>query len=310
MILKEDSYDVYIYVDDETGDQYYFDGEKLVKMGGKPEIGDKGDEDIRKSEDEERKKQIEKDIEDDPDFANDQESEEEKKERIKRIKDKLNSDEVAQDISNETDQAKYKDDRKKADLAKKKKDEIGSKGLAGFKLSLDKFIANELAPQKQSTYGRINKTYARSGIIKPGTSRHQSGKVPSMNVYFDQSPSWTSADVEVGKQAISSLNKYVKEGKIKVYLYYFANEISTDNSGYLGGGTSTYKVLEHIKSTRPDNVIIMTDADGEGQGNPDRYKQIGKVTIPGSVWFLWRKYASPTFRSYVKGRTDNSQFMI
>ena len=35
---------VHIYVDDSTGDYYYYDGEKLVLMGRKPQIGDRGNQ--------------------------------------------------------------------------------------------------------------------------------------------------------------------------------------------------------------------------------------------------------------------------
>ena len=45
--------DVHIYIDDDTGDVYVFDGSELVKVGNKsPQIGDRGDEDFQSKEEE------------------------------------------------------------------------------------------------------------------------------------------------------------------------------------------------------------------------------------------------------------------
>ena len=60
---EDDEDDLHIYSDDLTGDLYYFDGEKLIKLknGSQENPDDPGDDDeFKKLEDEARKKQIEK----------------------------------------------------------------------------------------------------------------------------------------------------------------------------------------------------------------------------------------------------------
>ena len=42
--------DTHIYVDKTTGDYYKYDGEKLVKIGGSPKIGDRGNSELQDAE--------------------------------------------------------------------------------------------------------------------------------------------------------------------------------------------------------------------------------------------------------------------
>lgn len=308
ILLTESDSDLHIYMDDLTGDYYYFDGEKLVKLGGKPQIGSRGNEDIQKAEEEQRKAQIEAEkAESGESDDNSLEDSEGEKARIDAIKNSLENDELRDKITHElqepVNKAKRDKARKEAEEARRAEQASSMGTLADFKLTLEKFIKNELADERQTTYSKLNKKYARSGLIKPGVTRHGQGKIPSMNVYFDQSGSWGPSDIQAGEQAVATLRKYEKEQKIKIFVYYFATNISTTPSG-IGGGTDCVNVVEHIAQTRPDNVIIMSDDDGQGQKYP------GTARVPGAVWFLWRNSSSPDFRRHVVGRKENKQFMI
>lgn len=321
-----ESDDLHIYLDDATGDYYYFDGQSLIKIGNKPRVGDKGSEEIQRQEEENRRKQVEKekqekeenpddyDDEDDGDDFND-ETDEEKANRIKEIQSDLTNTRKQKAIDAELQKRKKEDEEKKE--AERKEAErikagkwddldLPNAGLEGFKLDLKRFLKNEVDIAPERTYSKINKTYARSKILKPGLKRHSdSGKIPTIAVYFDQSGSWDSSDIQVGMQALKSLDKYVKEKKIKVDLWYFASRVSNTPSN-LGNSTETPKVVDNIITTKPDNVIIMSDADGDWRGLV--YDQT--AIVPGCVWWLWRGRNSQRFRDHVIGRKGNKEFSI
>ena len=236
MKLFEDVNDVHIYMDDITGKYYYFDGKKLVLLGSKPQIGDKGNKDLQKQEEEERKKQIEKEKEEEKELSknsedgdeegngsdSDEESEEAKLKRIKRIKDKLADKDTASKISGEAEEKVNKERLAKAakDLSKYR-----NSSLSKFKESLQGFMKKEIGEVKNKSWAKINKKYAGTGTIKAGTSKHASGKIPLINVYFDRSGSWDADKTKVGEQAIGTLNNYVRQGKLKINLYYFNNDV-------------------------------------------------------------------------------------
>lgn len=377
MILNEDVFedsDVHIYMDDSTGNYYYYDGENLIPLGSKPQIGGRGNKQIQDLEDQQRQKQIEKEKEeddedddwdedtddpeedkDDPEEDredpertqdnkpqnrkkspkkkpsnksndrddnddeiedNDEESEESEQARLKRlqrIQDKLNNVEMGADISHEaTDKVdqerRLKDFRKRvrerqiqaAEEAKKYKE---NPGLFQFKESLNKFIAKELGEVKDSKWSKINKKYAGTGTIKPGISKHVSGKIPVINVYYDRSGSWDSSMTAVGDSTIATLNTYVNKGKLKIYVYYFNDRILDKDPGEGTGGTYGTPILEHIKQTRPDNVIVMTDSD------IDDCEEF--VVVPGAVWLLFIKNRiSKNLQEHLKGRKLTRSFEL
>lgn len=304
--------DFHIYVDEITGSYYYFDGTSLIKLGDKPRVGDKGNQDIQNAEEEKRKedRQKEKDEGDDtPD-----ETEEERQERIKKISDLLDSGELKQKID-DTNKGRVKPATAAERQAAKKEAavwgdvDLPKNGIEDFKLTLNKFIKRELSDQKtkEYTYSRINKNYARSGIIKPGTRKVENKKIPSIAVYFDQSASWNSSDIEKGMEALKALDKYVKEKRVKLNLFYFGAGAPQSTPNVNRSGTNCPAVVEHINRIKPDNVIIMTDADGDSYGN----SAYTLATVPGAVWWLWKKgWYSRKFRDHVIGRKENKQFII
>lgn len=312
MILFEEVKDVHIYMDDRTGNYYYYDGSKLVLMGTKPQIGDKGNQELQDKEEEERKQQIEKEKEeekqngdsdsnDSSDKGNgssNDEDEDSKLNRLKRIKDLLGDKDTAEKISGEAEEKVTKERLAKAskELTKYKNSPLNK-----FKESLQSFIKKEIGEVKSSSWSKINKKYAGTGTIKAGTSKHASGKIPLINVYFDRSGSWDSSKTRVGEQAIATLNNYVRQHKLKIDLYYFNTEIhSTDPGGR--GGTLGTPILEHIKQTKPDNVIVMTDDDiGDCRET---------VTVPGAVWLLFKGGVSMNLQEHLKGKKLTKSFEL
>lgn len=199
--------------------------------------------------------------------------------RVERIKKAFSDAATKAAIVSETSKAI---DAEKVSKAAQAIEKYRTSPLSLFKQSLNKFIKNEVAEVKGTSWSRFNKKYDGTGIIRPGEYRHASGKVPSINVYFDQSGSWTDLDIRKGVNAISVLNYYVNQGLIKLNIYYFA--INVHKSPELArqeGGTSAKGIIQHIQETNPDNVIIMTDSDTTRE-------RLSTVEIKGACWFLFK----------------------
>lgn len=229
-------------------------------------------------------------------------AQEDLQERLKEIKRAFADVKTRERALSETDDAVYKDQKKKAERNAKK---YANSPIQRFKESLAKFIKNEVEYNRTGSFKRFNKTYVNAGIIRRGYSMNPSNNIPSINVYFDRSGSWDAAKTAVGKEALGVLNNYVRRGEIKLRIYYFADDVQVDD--FEGGGTKGLPILKHIQSTKPDNVIIMTDADIPHQDDEAEWDKT-YVTVPGAVWFLWKGGQSPELAEHLHGRKENKQF--
>ena len=315
--------DVHIYMDDATGDLYIWNGSNFVKIGNNtPQIGDRGDKDFQDQEEEERKAQIEKEkeerakeggqgggddessIEDDDDH---EETEEERQQRLDDIRNMLGDESIGADIENEARQKIDKELRKKKAAEEKEKEKYTS-SMQRFRESLRRFIANEVQEIRDRTFKREDPSYEGSGIIRPGRMIDDNGKIPKINVYFDQSGSWGYSDIKKGEEAIGVLNNYVKRGEITIDLYYFANHIHDNASDAQaeGGTHAGAELIEHIISTKPDNVIVMTDSDFDWTGE---IIQAPAIKVPGAVWLLFRQgERSIELQKHLKGKKQTRVF--
>ena len=223
---------------------------------------------------------------------------EEEIEKAKRLKDALNR--LKDRILDETEK-KVTDER----VAKQAKDakKYTNSPLSRFTDSLNQFIKKEVATGRGPTWSKINKKYAGSGIIKAGSSRLASGKIPLINVYFDRSPSWDSSKTEKGAQAIATLNKYVVRNEIRIKLYYFSiNVHSEEQEAKRENWTKGQPILDHIQATKPDNVIILTDDDIEDCRTD--------VSVPGAVWMLFYQGRSKNLMDHLHGKKLTKYFDI
>ena len=172
--------------------------------------------------------------------------------------------------------------------------------------SVQLFIRDQIADQRQFTWKRPDRRFLpSSGIIHKGKATVHDSPVPLLAVYFDRSASWDDEKIKVGQQAIANLKRYEKQGLIKLKVFYFAEDISSDpEDPKLGGGTTaTQKILDHIERIKANNVIIMTDSDMNTQGeftNP--------VTVSGAVWFLFKGGRCNRIMEYLKGKRLNKVY--
>lgn len=307
MILKENnnsinqeqkSQTLYIYEDEDTGIKYIFNGEKLVPINApqdpgdpsKPEL-DKFDKEELARQDEERQKQIDKELEEYGDAVEEKGADSaEAKSRLEEISDLLNDAATAQDLLDETDRIVRQDyqkrakERKEAEKAAQKY--TANQGIDNFVLDLNKLIKTEVKKVKKDDWGKINKKYSRSGLLKPGHSMKKNPQIPRLFVYYDQSGSWSESDIEIGDKAISTLNVFVQKKQLVIEVYFFADDVHTtaQQARWEGGTGAGEKVLQHIQSAKPDNVIIMTDSDFDWYGFKDIH-----ATVSGGAFMLFRR---------------------
>ena len=172
-----------------------------------------------------------------------------------------------------------------------------------FKISINRFVRNEIEVQRSSTWRRFNKSTAGTTMMKRGKARVIDNKIPLFNVYFDQSASWSEEDIEIGKQAIAGLNKFVQAHQIKIQLYYFSTFVSESaEKARRGGGTAGTPIIEHILKTNPQNVIILTDDD------IDDFKT--KIILQGGIWFLFRGFKSNNIYDAIEAKKCKEEYMI
>lgn len=288
--------DFYIYQDTSTGIDYIYDGKRLVPLNDTSNIDlSKTDEETLKKEEEERQQQIEKEIEELGEMEPGSES---AKSKLEDISDLFADEELSKALIDETERHVSKD-RKKRQAEKKAAEEAASKysatkGIQDFVLDINRLIAKEVRASRSTSWNKINKKYSTTKIIKPGYKEKENKHIPKLFVYFDQSGSWDSSDIEIGKQAIETLKVYEEKDQLKIELYYFANNIHTDASSasYEGGTRAGKKLIEHIKENRPDNVLIMTDSDFDwymGRNDDSDISTESPVVITGGAFLLFRK---------------------
>lgn len=229
------------------------------------------------------------------------ETEDELKQRLDRINQKLNDSDTARQAQ---DEAEAKVGAERAANNAKASARYSNSPVKRFTDSLNRFIKNEVGDGRTQSWRKFNKTYADSGLIRKGNARTHNSKVPLINVYYDRSGSWDDSKTKVGDQAISTLYNYVRKGQVKINLYYFNTSVHSEwpySSG--SGGTLALPVMKHIQQTKPDNVIIMTDSDTSSEILSD-------VTVPGAVWMLFKGGRSKALMRHLKGRAQTNFYDI
>lgn len=219
--------------------------------------------------------------------------------RVEQIRKLLDDPNIQQQGKGESQRAVQKDRLiKQAKLA----DRYKSNPLVKFTLDLNNFIKQQTANYRGSTWTRFNKTSVRTGLIKPGITSYAQTDIPEINVYWDVSGSFSNpAKTEGARRAIATLQKYVREKKIKIKTWYFADRVSSTEEN-AGGGTKGQPILDHIQATKPANVIVITDSDISDCTTP--------TTVPGAVWLLFYGSESPNLRAYLRGKQETKSYLI
>jgi hypothetical protein len=247
-------------------------------------------------------------------------SDEEREAKVQAIKTDLAKAETQNELSAE-DAAKIRAEtqaikareKEAAKYAPKSRDSF--KGFKEFLDSLTKAVSRQVTNTqvRDNTWAAINRKYNGTGVLRPGkqVKNLPNTKIPVIDFYFDCSSSWTQNDIEIGKKAVAALADLEAKGQIKVNLFYFADNVSTVYNEVAGGWTAAWNhIVKNIIATQATNVVIMTDSDMESQGSYGAgYKGFLKHTVPGYVWYLWKRGSNaPRLPRDLTGRKGVQQF--
>lgn len=234
------------------------------------------------------------------DSSAEQKAKEKLAERVREIEDSFADVKKQASLEAESSSAKRKE---KAAAEARYIERIRRSGIRLFKLNLNRFIADQIEEEEVDSYARENPAYADSEFIVPGKIIREEKYIPIINVYWDVSGSFSDAQKTASaRNAIATLNEYVRNGDIEIHTYYFADRVSDTISG-AGIGTEGRPVAEHIQQTKPDNVIIITDSG-------TNYDSIPYTTVPGAVWILFYDGRSNAMMKNIRGKKQNKYFDI
>ena len=293
-ILYEDAVEqnTVIYEDEVTGIRYVYipgsDGNyRLVPLNvADPHQFNKADREELEKQDKEREEQIKKELEDyDP----------EKDGAIIELEDISNLIDDKNFIDKLLDETEHqvriskKIRKAEAERAQQNTQAYNFDGNMGqFTEDLTHLIASEVKEFVKKDWGKFNKRAEGSGILKPGKTKKKNPHIPRLFVYYDQSGSWDEDDIKRGDLAMAALASFEKKKQLIIETYYFANTIQTSAAVARneGGTHAGQRLIEHIASHKPDNVVIMTDEDFDRFGE---IRNAGSVTVPGGVFLLFRR---------------------
>ena len=224
--------------------------------------------------------------------------------RIERIKKNLADVELQRKIIDETQRQVFTERELEAD--RKLRKEYMRNPRQQFLDSIERFIRREVADQRGPTWRRPDKRFApETNIIHKGRAIRHDIPIPLLAVYFDRSSSWDESKIKVGQEAISNLNRFVRQNRLKIKIYYFGDRVSSDPEDVGGCTSATQKILDHIEQIKADNVLIMTDSDMDGQGAFTR-----PVTVKGGVWFLFKGGRCDRITHYLHGKKLTKEFNL
>ena len=208
-----------------------------------------------------------------------------------------------------------------AEMRAKKAEERRTKRYASvgtikdFAFNINKALADEIQYDEYTdySYDDIDPQYEDEDVrVKAEVTRERSWPVkPVLDVYFDQSSSWKAEDIEVGKRALNSLIEFEEQDLLTINLWYFSDEVTSDeHDSRLRNGTDAWDdIIDNIKKTGANNIVIMTDADMDWFNEHYHNNRVKSLTVPGYVWWIWKNGEQATgCMQLLKGRKGVSQY--
>ena len=200
---------------------------------------------------------------------------------------------------NKEDEDNVKRDAKKASESENALYSQGKKlgGLSEFTRNLYQAVADQVeeSEEDEESWAALDRRHEddpsiiKKGIIKDDVPNEE---IPTINVYFDQSGSWSNEEVEIGKRAISTINEFHERGEIQLNIFYMsAGGIFTTSEAARAhpGAEGWADALQHIRDTKVKNVIVLSDRDLDYFEYSNRPTGDNGVTyVDGCVWWLWK----------------------
>ena len=219
--------------------------------------------------------------------------------RVAQIEKALNDLKNKQKLFDEVAVNRQKEQAKKQ---AREIERVRGSGLGKFKMALNRFIANEIVSEYEDTYRRLDPRYEDTDFLMPGRIEKDPKHIPVVAAYWDASGSFSPPEkTAAARKAIETLTKYDRAGDLKLDVWYHGGKVARTREE-AGGWNNGNEVMRHIKETKPDNVIIITDGDLSDTNIP--------VTVPGAVWMLFYDMRSSGLMNSLHGKRETKYFDI
>ena len=241
--------------------------------------------------------------------------------RIQKIKADASDPKKIKELRDEDEEyVKQIKDERKALRAKEREKEryqkrINSNNQSRLKDDIFQTISDQVREyeQEEDTWQVPNRRYSDDPDLVVKGHRIEDVKrqdVPSIDVFLDYSGSWDESDLIRGRDVIADLKEFVDDGKLKLNLFYFTNNIATTPEGARAYGTGTgawESIVNQIINSDTKNVMILTDSDMDWSAS----RLNKKVLVDGCVWYLWKQgVRAPELPKYVKGRLGTLEYNL
>lgn len=259
--------------------------------------------------------------------------EEENKERLTDIErdvmDPIYADELemedeankAEDPTTKKLKAREAEKKRIKDLADKEA-AAGTGSLEKFKHDLKQAIGEQIGrwqDVEEPTYAKVDRHHEDDDMVSPGyyIDEVPEEDKPSVDVYIDQSGSWSDSDVRIALNAVAELLKFEKDELLDLNIFYFSEFLSTDRAYARAHGR--YEcwdlIIEQIcAKPKTKNVVMITDDDiGINWGAPGCHGcKVGpSTTVDGCVWFLWKNGSrEPMAPAKLRGKQGTFQYQF
>jgi hypothetical protein len=170
------------------------------------------------------------------------------------------------------------------------------RGLEDFEKTLFSAMADQVDKIEDDveTWAALDRRHEDDpSILKKGSLLDDvDEEIPTLNIYFDQSGSWSNAEIAIGKKAIKSIYRFKEEGTLDLNIFYISAIgvcDTAEEARRYGGAEGWHATLQHIVSSGAKNVVVLSDSDLDSYEWSNRPNgNNGRVVVDGCVWWLWK----------------------
>jgi hypothetical protein len=260
-------------------------------------------------------------------------SEEENEKRISEIEQDLMDPLEAEELEQEDEINKSEDPTAKKLKAREAEKErikkmadheasVTAGSLEKFKQDLKQAIGEQVGKWlevDEPTYSMPDRHHEDDGIMAPATRIDEVAdeNKPSVDVYIDQSGSWSDRDVKIALNAVAELLKFEEQELLNLNIFYFSQYLTTDRAyARAHGGYECWDLIVDQINAKPKtkNVVMITDSDiGHNWGIEGCHgcRSGAGVTVDGCVWFLWKNGSrEPMAPVKLRGKQGTFQYQF
>lgn len=181
-------------------------------------------------------------------------------------------------------------EKKRQEREKNKYNPSNFKGLDAFKFNFYNAIRDQVeeAEEEEETWSALDRRFEddKSIVVRGRAVVDKYDDLPSIDIFIDQSGSWTAADLKIGEAAVAAIREFELRGEIRLNLWFFANHVhETPEAARAEGGTEAWEeILETLRKNKTKNAVIITDDD------MGWYAKYGpSLILDGGVWYIWKR---------------------